>query len=164
MAKIDKLTQEAKGHLEPGEEIVAVVLGTYEAKLMGNNTLRTGIFIATNKRVVFYAKRMFGYDLEVFPYSNISSIEMSKGFTGHTISLFASGNKVHMKWITTGEIQKFVDYIKGNIGKKQASEAQGASQSNIPEQIKQLAELKEEGILTEEEFQSKKKELLAKLG
>ena len=34
---------------------------------------------------------------------------------------------------------------------------------DIPEQIKKLAELKEEGILTEEEFQTKKTELLSRL-
>lgn len=36
-------------------------------------------------------------------------------------------------------------------------------QSNIPEQIKKLSDLKEQGILTEEEFQTKKTELLAKI-
>lgn len=34
---------------------------------------------------------------------------------------------------------------------------------SIPEQIKQLAELKEAGILTEDEFKTKKEQLLAKL-
>ena len=34
---------------------------------------------------------------------------------------------------------------------------------DVPEQIKKLAELKSQGILTEEEFQKKKAELLAKL-
>ena len=33
---------------------------------------------------------------------------------------------------------------------------------DIPEQIRKFAELKEQGILTEEEFQTKKRELLSK--
>ena len=37
------------------------------------------------------------------------------------------------------------------------------SQSDIPAQIEKLAELKEKGILTEEEFESKKKDLLSRL-
>lgn len=36
-------------------------------------------------------------------------------------------------------------------------------EQNIPEQIKQLAQLKEQGILTEEEFSNKKRQLLEKL-
>ena len=34
---------------------------------------------------------------------------------------------------------------------------------NIPAQIKQLSELRDAGILTDEEFQAKKEELLARL-
>ena len=35
--------------------------------------------------------------------------------------------------------------------------------TNIPEQIKKLSDLKDQGILTEEEFQNKKKDLLDKM-
>ncbi len=38
-----------------------------------------------------------------------------------------------------------------------------ASSSDVTEQIKKLAELHDQGILTDEEFETKKKELLAKL-
>ncbi|MGB8312123.1 MAG: SHOCT domain-containing protein [Halobacteriota archaeon] len=34
---------------------------------------------------------------------------------------------------------------------------------DIPEQIRKLAELKDQSILTEEEFQTKKQELLSKM-
>ena len=37
------------------------------------------------------------------------------------------------------------------------------SSSDVPDQIKKLAELKEQGILTEDEFQSKKQQLLSKM-
>jgi len=99
MASIESLTQAAKEHLENGEEILAVVLGAYETEILGQDSVRNGVLIATNKRVVFYGKKMFGYETEVFPYSNISSIEAGKGMLGYSINLFASGNKVKMKWI-----------------------------------------------------------------
>lgn len=38
-----------------------------------------------------------------------------------------------------------------------------SSKEHIPEQIKKLSELKEQGILTEEEFNNKKAELLARI-
>jgi hypothetical protein len=31
------------------------------------DALRTGIFIATDKRVILYSKKMFSYELEFFP-------------------------------------------------------------------------------------------------
>lgn len=47
--------------------------------------------------------------------------------------------------------------------KQSVSNTPSIVNTSIPEQIKQLAELKEAGILTEDEFQAKKAELLAKL-
>ncbi|MGF9964528.1 PH domain-containing protein [Bacillus rhizoplanae] len=162
MAKIDKLLSSAKEHLEPNEQVLAVILGAYETKLMKNDTVRNGIFIATEKRAVFYAKKMFGYDMEVFPYTNISSIEVSKGFMGHSINLFASGNKVKMKWINDGDIAKFIEIVKERIQKKDASLQVAATVNNhdVADQIAKLASLKDQGILTEEEFSAKKKQLL----
>jgi len=163
MASIKKLTHLVREHLENDEEIQHTISGQYETKILGQDSVRGGILLATNKRLVFFAKKITGFDLEIFPYSNISSIEMSKGIMGYRMSFFASGNKVRMKWIKEvdkGDVQRFVEYVKGNIGKK-------ASDKNLSldltDQIKKIAELREQGILSENEFQSKKTELLSKL-
>lgn len=153
--KFEKLKKEAMSHLEQGEEIIAAVMGAYESKILGQDTVRNGVFLATNKRVVFYGKKTFGYDLEVFPYSNISSIEMSKEFMGHKITFIASGNKVKMKWINVGEINEFVNYVKENIGKKSSE-----SPTSAADEIRKYKELLDEGIITAEEFEQKKKQLL----
>ena len=46
---------------------------------------------------------------------------------------------------------------------KTSSQQTVLTEKSIPEQIEKLAELKEKGILTEDEFKEKKKELLDKL-
>jgi Bacterial PH domain len=115
--KIEKLKLKAQEHLDDDEEVIATVMGVYESTTLGEKAIRNGIFLATNKRIVFYAKRTFGYDLETFPYSNISSIEVSKKFLGHTITFYASGNKVSMKWIQQGDIDTFLKYTRNAIQK-----------------------------------------------
>jgi len=156
MSKLEKLTKLAQEHLEQGETVIASVLGAYESKIMGKDTLRNGVFLATDRRILFYGKKIFGYDLEVFPYANISSFEIGKGMLGRSVSFFASGNKVKLKWINQGEVDKFIEHVKENVGKK--SEAK--SSVSAADEIKKLAELKEAGFLTEEEFEAKKKQLL----
>lgn len=131
-----KLIEDARTHLYPGEEIFASVLGAYESKIMGKDTVRNGVFLATNSKIVFYGKKMFGYDLEVFPYSNISSIEMGKGMMGHTISFFASGNKVKMKWINYGDLEGFVKRVKEYIGKKETTGP--SSSGSVADELKKL--------------------------
>ena len=93
MAKLEKLLDQVKEHLDDGEDVLAVMKGTYETKKMGNDWTRAGILAATDHRVVFYAKKMGGYDLEVFPYRHISSIETSKGMTGHVVKFFGFGER-----------------------------------------------------------------------
>lgn len=53
------------------------------------------------------------------------------------------------------EIQKRMTQLK--------SHSSPTYQPSIPEQIKQISELKEQGIISEEEFEKKKKELLDKM-
>lgn len=120
MTKIDKLTEQAKEHLDANENVNAVVLGSYEVERFGGKSARKGIFLATDIRLVFFAKKLIGYDVEVFPYSNISSIEVSKGLLGHTISFHASGNKVKMKWIQKQDdnVKELVNFARDHIGKK----------------------------------------------
>ncbi|TCN00871.1 putative oligomerization/nucleic acid binding protein [Paenibacillus sp. BK033] len=160
MANIKKLVALASQHLQPGEQVHASVMGAYETKIMGQDTLRNGVFLATDRRVFFYGKRMFGYNSESFPYSSISSFDAGKGMLGKSLSFFASGNKVTMKWIKTGDFQGFMDKVQSSVGKKSAAPEVAASKDDVADQIKKLADLRDSGILTEEEFSIKKKQLL----
>ncbi|MBU1143669.1 MAG: PH domain-containing protein [Firmicutes bacterium] len=159
MASIEKLIKLAKEHLDENEEIKHSIRGAYETKVLGSNTVRQGILLATNKRIVFFAKKLTGFDLEIFPYSKISSIEFSKGLMGHTISFFASNNKVKMKWIKGGGVKEFVESVRLSIENPKES-SNTNTQDETAQQIQQLHDLKEKGILTDDEFQQKKKQLL----
>lgn len=183
MAKIDKLLEQAKAHLNPGEQVASAVQGTYETKILGSDSVRTGILMATDTRIVFYAKKLGGYDLESFQYGNVSSFEQSKGMMGHSISFFATGNKVTMKWISdAAAMQQFVAAVKqgmspvasappGNMPGRnvaqqptpQAGTPALSDHASIIDAIKQLGDLHQAGILSEQEFSAKKAELLARL-
>jgi hypothetical protein len=162
LAKIDKYIEKAKEHFDAGEELAFAVFGAYETKTMGKDTVKNGVMLATNLRILFYGKRTFGYDLEVFPYENVSSIEMGKSMMGHHIAFFSSGNKVKMKWINQGDIPGFINHVKATIGKSSAKTQAAASQesSSAADEIKRFAELRDSGVITEEEFDAKKKQLL----
>ncbi|WP_313431730.1 PH domain-containing protein [Siminovitchia terrae] len=159
--KLLKLIEQSKEHLDADEEVLYSVLGVYEAQILGNDSVRNGIFLATNKRLFFYAKKLGGYESESFPYSNISSFEASKGMMGHAISFFASGNKVKMKWIQDGDIDGFINHVRQTMGKKASSkEPVNTGARSVVEELKELASLRDNGILTDEEFQKEKEKIL----
>jgi hypothetical protein len=86
MANKDKLVSQAQPHLESGEPVVAAVMGAYEAKIVGNDTVRNGVMLATDRRIVFYAKKLGGYELESFPIQAgvlDRAIERLHGTRGH---------------------------------------------------------------------------------
>lgn len=157
--KLLKLIEQAKEHLDNDENIIYSVLGAYETEILGKDSVRNGAFLATNKRLFFYAKKLTGYESESFPYSNISSFEASKGMMGHKISFYASGNKVSMKWINDGDVNDFVSLVRNSYGKKESTNT-NANSNSVVEELKGLVELRDQGILSEEEFNREKEKIL----
>lgn len=161
MAKCKKNLKLVEEHLQDGENVEYSIFGTYECKIMGEDSVRSGIFVATENRIVFFAKKIIGYDLESFPFENISSLEKSKGMLGHSITFFSSGNKSYMKWINKGDVDEFVMYVNSQIGKsKKYTNISNNKEVDVVAQIKKLSELKGQGVLTDEELNTKKTELL----
>lgn len=155
-SKKKNIEHATRDQLKDDETVVYALSGVYETKSLGSDTIKNGVLIATENRIVFYAKRFTGYDSESFKYSNISSIETGKKMMGSTITFYASGNKVSMKWIQEPDYQDFVEYVEDRIGKK---ELVSDSADNLTE-IKKLKELLDIDAITQEEFDTKKKELL----
>lgn len=162
MAKLERLLTRADNHLDDGEDVDVAVLGTYETERLGTDSVRTGILIATPRRVVFFANKMTGYELESFPYENISSFEQGKNIMGENITFFASGNKVHLKWIKEGDVGRLVEMVRSRMGKA-PTEATAASSASASDRIRELKQLLDDGLLTQEEFESKRQELIKEL-
>lgn len=164
MARIDKLLKLAEEHFDDGEQALQTVFGAYETKIMGNDSVRNGIFVATNERLLFFAKKLTGYDFESYPYANISSMEMGKNMMGHYINFFASGNSAKMKWISAGDVRAFVDTVKSQMAAAKSAKPAPAGLVMDPiEQLERLGKLHAAGVLTDEEFASKKAEMLARV-
>lgn len=164
MAKIDRLLKRAREHFDDGETALQAVFGVYEPEFLGKDSVRNGIFIATNQRLLFYAKKLTGYDFEAFPYANISSMEMGKNLMGHYIKFFASGNSAKMKWINTGDVRAFVDTVKAQMASAKSNKDSSPEQPTDPvEQLERLSKLHAAGVLTDDEFISKKTKILARL-
>lgn len=163
--------------------MAAAVQGTYEVTILGSDTVRMGVLIATDSRIVFYAKKLGGYDLESFPFGNVSSFEQSRGMMGHSISFFASGNKVTMKWINdAAAMQRFALVVRASmqptatptrlnipgrdVAQPVAPTPAAPSANNhasIIDAIARLGDLYQAGVLSQDEFSAKKAELLARL-
>ena len=104
-------------------------------------------------RVVKFQKRWTGNVIEEISLKSITSVEISKGFLP-TVTIYASGNTITFK--VGVEAEKIASTVRELLPKT----AGGASVIDPVAQVEKLAQLLEKGLLTEEEFEKKKKELL----
>jgi hypothetical protein len=158
---VAKDVEHAKAYLDPGEPILAAVAGNHEQ--IGSANGRNGTMLATDRRLAFYRKKMSGYDFDSFPYPSITSVALGKNMMGHHITLTVAGNRSQMRWIKSGGAQELVEVIQERIGRATAASAPAPVAVDIPAQIQQLAGLRDQGLLTPEEFEAKKVELLSRL-
>lgn len=125
-----------------------------------------GLLIATNKRLVFVDKGLLGgLKVEDFPYDKISSIQYETGMVFGKIKIFASGNKANIEQIDKQQAKTFAEYVRARISSPSEHASyqdhnQQNSNGSLADQLRELAELKEQGILTEEEFQQQKTKIL----
>ncbi|CAG9621131.1 PH domain-containing protein [Sutcliffiella rhizosphaerae] len=164
--RIEKLVEAAKEHLDHKESIMYCVMGVYEDK---RGWVRKGILIATELRVLFYGSRSLGrFDIESFPYEHINSMEMGKSSLGNYIILYTANNKVQIKWINesnSGETEKLVSYVRQNTTNAAHPNSNSAFQHNsTADELKKFAELRDQNIISEEEYERMKDKLLGGTG
>jgi len=94
--------------------------------------------------------------LEEIPMKNISSVEISSGLLP-TVNVYTSGNTLTFR---TDVLQgpRFVEVLRDCLSKRSDSRPSGGI-SDV-EQLEKLVSLLEKGVLTQEEFDKKKKQIL----
>lgn len=171
-------------NLMTGEKVLLWLKGTFKEWLVCTDKQ---VFIVKKG---FMTGHTFGNGVFQMPYKNIAGatvnfhlmsgyFELSAGGMQNTSKSYWSNKKGENPQQAPNCIsitsKKLAEQFKGACGfimdKIQDQSQAGQVQNNpvnvtaesIPDQIKKLAELKDAGILTEEEFSTKKSELLAKM-
>ena len=125
-----------------------------------------GLLLLTNKRAMFYAPQLFGrYDHLVFPYDQISSVNCHKGMIGDELQIQVASDNVTIHAIPKGDGDIAAQNIRDMVAtmKAQPSLTVAPAQTDIADQIEKLGKLKEKGLITAEEFERKKTELLKRI-
>lgn len=158
-------------HLKQNEKVIAWSEG-YIGNAMGkgSDTQHNGVLLVTPERVVFYRKGIMGEVIESIPLKNINSLERKSALMKHTIFIYSSGNKIEFKSLNKADNEKLVSEIEKaqeNSGSEKTTpivtEKATEPKEDVYEQLKKLGELKELGILNEQEFTEKKAMLVSRI-
>lgn len=150
--------------LKPGEEVLVFLEGWIgEMMGKGDKQQRNGMLIVTSTRVSFYRKGWFGEVYESIPLTKVTSIETSS-FMGHRVlTVHTSHDELKFKTFESADLfQSAHDAIDSR--REGAKPTAASVPTNDPiEQLRALGELRSSGILSEEEFASKKADILARM-
>lgn len=121
----------------------------------------------TDKRVILHEiKGITSNDERSIPLASISSINISNKFVHSTIEIVSTGNKAIIDDVPAhiaGEIKNGIENLKTMSKKSDSLLSKTATEKDmydIGEEIRELKELLEDDLITEEEFNAKKKQLL----
>lgn len=147
------------------------VLYAFEQAGIGGKVMGLESIFVTKRRVIKMKPRTFGLraDIGDYLYNDMANVKLNKG-------LLRSSIRIQMRFMSEDvridnipkdganmvfkAIQDGIAGIFGGGSINSPDENISTSQIDVADQIKKLAELKDAGILTEEEFQMKKKQLL----
>jgi hypothetical protein len=131
-----------------------------------------GILVATGSRVIFIDKGMLGaLKIEDFSYDRISSIESSTGMLMGEITIYVSGNKAKLESIPNDQLSLFADFVRSRISKANDKNQGSLSPApvftvpaptpvSIADELEKFAKLRDQGIISDDEFNAQKTRLL----
>lgn len=141
--------------LSADENIIAYASGTYNGG--------TGLLLSTDKRLLFVEKGILsGLKTEDFGLDKITSIQCDTGLMSAELRIMASGNVARISKVENGSARKFSEVVRTKLNEPKATTATTVIQPSVDvaDQLLKLAQLKDQGILTQEEFDGEKKRLL----
>lgn len=151
--------------LRPGEHVEHHLEGWIgEMMGKGDKAQHNGQFVLTNERACFYRKGLLGEVFETIPLLRITSVECLSRMGYRVLRLHTSHDELAFKTFETKDLfDKVYDRLEELRHEPASTDVATAAPEGIPDQLKKLGELRDMGILTEDEFATKKAELLARL-
>lgn len=138
--------------MREGEQILFLTSGFYDGT--------TWLIVATDLRVIFLDKGLiFGLKQLEFAYEKISSIKQTNGLILAAVTMATSGGEAMIDNIPKGEARKMCEVVSERISRGSRAVPR-SSNDDIIDKLKQLAELRDRGVLTEEEFLAQKARIL----
>ncbi|OVE56689.1 PH domain-containing protein [Chryseobacterium mucoviscidosis] len=149
--------------LDSDEKILAIIDAQFA------KTTDAGILLVTPKRIISVSKAMFSpAKVNEFLNEDILEVSFVKNFVSPNIRIHTKDKMFEFEsFFNKDYAEDFYQFISKIYNREDVSEASSAEQDVISEsvlkQLEKLGKLRENGILTEEEFTLQKKKLLEKL-
>ena len=168
-----KIAEKVEGML-PGE--IPYVVAKQSRVRPGGSLTSPAAIVATDRRVLFRNPKLFGLreNLKEITYDQIGSVTSGKGLFGSKITFQTAyfGN-LNIDGLSRDDVHKLVDVVHWHVDavkdKAQAQQtvvvqtAAVQQEASAVDKLKKLAELRDMGIISPDEFEEKKSKLMEQI-
>lgn len=141
--------------LDRGEFVYAIGVGNLSGKM--------GIVALTDRRLLFLEKSIGSETLVEFSLASIGALSLGKKLGGETLAITHSGTTATITTLGHGQGDMIVRKFRELKADPSPEQAAATPASDPIARIERLAELRDKGILSEDEFQAQKTQLLSSL-
>lgn len=133
---------------------------------MGRCENANGLVSLTNQRLIFVKEGLVGNTLEDSPLDKISSMQSKAGMLVAELKIYSSGNTSIISGIAKADQQLIAEAIRERISTKGPSDATAATALavtapiDVADQLTKFAALRDQGVISDEEFAAQKSKLL----
>ena len=127
-----------------------------------DKSLHSVVGVATDRRVIFVDSGIASAEVAEMPYTSIETISYSSGISLAGLKISARGSTaLQMEMIRSmGEAKLFADAVRKHLNAGQAAGTTVVQTASAMDELEKAAALYERGLLTQEEFEAKKAQLL----
>lgn len=125
-----------------------------------------GIYTAvTNKRIVIAIPQFLGDDERHIPYHSVTSADLDTGLVSRRVSLQTKGQTYHVQaqGPSKEELRDAMKFVRNRVEEVNRPQASTVNNPDPTEQLKNVQELYESGVISEEEYDEKRRTLLDKI-
>jgi hypothetical protein len=168
--KLDEIEKIAD-RLDEDEKVLLVTRQTKNPLKPGSSVFTPNSLIVTDKKLIIRNPSALGLrqKLEYYSYENIVDVKLERGVLSAALEINVPGSfeDARVDAIAKDDAEQILRIMQEGIkklkGNTQEAQTQNSSNSSsVADELVKLAQLKEQGILSEEEFQEQKQRLLSK--
>lgn len=144
-----------RNFLTPTETVLELGQGVW-----GNDQ---GLVVLTDERLFFFDKTLMGATIREFPLPAITSVTVNKKLRGETLAITVAGNVSTITQMMHGQgdaLSRAFHQAKAALASPIVQPPTIIANSSDADEIAKLANLRDRGILTNQEFQAKKAQIL----
>jgi hypothetical protein len=166
--KLDEIEKIAD-RLDDDEKVLLVTRQTKSPLKSGGSMFTPNSIIVTDKKLIIRNPSALGLrqKLEYYSYDNIVDVKLERGMLSAALEINVPGSfeDARVDAISKNEAEQILRIIQEGVKKckSQTNSPQVVQQeTSIADELAKIAGLKEQGIISEEEFQTMKQKLLSK--